>query len=193
MVLRNRSDTAVNRNTFWIVFWGYWLGTAPGAPFYVNAWERITEWGEQGKRGKKANMRKQWDDTEICWVGMAVWQGNVHTLSPPTPILVVFINDEDFHSLSLFFIFFPGKDEVLMRWISVLPLKSSVIQLKGVNHLSRQDVFPLFSLSYIITCQMSFPLSCSFWDPADITVGWQRHSWAQLGIPSRGATMNMCP
>lgn len=147
----------------------------------------------RGKGGKK----QIWGSSEMIqrsagWAWLSGRAMCTHSHPPPqfwlsSSMMKIFI------PFPFFFIFFPGKDEVLMRWISVLPLKSSVIQLKGVNHLSRQDVFPLFSLSYIITSQMSFPLSCSFWDPADVTVGWQRHSWAQLGIPSRGATMNMCP
>lgn len=59
VVLRDQSDTVVTEIHFWILFLSCWLGTAPCAPFYVNSWERITELGEQGERGKKANMRKQ--------------------------------------------------------------------------------------------------------------------------------------
>lgn len=85
---------------FWILFLSCWLGTAPGALFYENSWEIITELEEQGARGKK----QIWESSEmieISWVGMVVWLGNVHTLSPPSPISIL-INNEDFHSLPHF-------------------------------------------------------------------------------------------
>lgn len=87
---------------FWILFLSYWLGTAPGALFYVNSWERITELGDQGKRGKK-QIRESSEMIQRCagWAWLPGRAMCTHS-HPPISISVVFINDGDFHSLPHF-------------------------------------------------------------------------------------------
>lgn len=86
-----------------------------------------------GERKKKANTRKQGADIEICW--SPGWAMSHHNLCCPHQWCCKF-----FIPFLIFFIFIPGKDRVLTRWIFVLLLKIHAFQLIVVHLLSGWDV-----------------------------------------------------
>lgn len=183
VVLRNQSDTAVTRNTF--------LGFVPKLLARDSSWCTVlceflgkNYWaGRTGEKGQKSKYEKavRWTRDLLGGHGCLAGQG-AHTLTPHPnfcSMMRIFI------PLPTFFTSVPGKDEVLMRWIFVLPVQSCVTQLKGVHHHSRQEVFSSIQpLLYHNPPQNEFSLSPALFETQQMQLwGGRGHSWAQLGIP----------
>lgn len=152
------------------------------------------------KIGGKGKNPSKYEKVKSCYRDLLGGQFTGRAMSCPPPISVVLISDvvRFFIPFPTFFIFVPGKDRVLMRWIFVLLLKSRVFQLIAVHLLSREDVLSSVHLLLYHNLWNEVSLSPAPSETQQMQLcsaeGTAGHSWATPAeVPGAAASLHACP